>query len=167
MEEGKAIPQSHVQEVNHDAVRPSFGAKLKAYFRKWCPPAIPALEGLASGSPQEWRNLANKDNGIYVAFPKISQDGVHDSTLKIQSLTLSNPTATLFHLEQDALLTNHDKYYPRLDTFNASLSVSSAEEDRPYAYVQLPAVHATETTTTYIDQDVQITDMDLFVDYNT
>lgn len=131
------------------------------------PPAIPALEGLASGSPQEWRNLANKDNGIYVAFPKISQDGVHDSTLKIQSLTLSNPTATLFHLEQDALLTNHDKYYPRLDTFNASLSVSSAEEDRPYAYVQLPAVHATETTTTYIDQDVQITDMDLFVDYNT
>ncbi len=35
MEEEKAIPQSHVQEVHNDAVRPSFGAKLKAHFRKW------------------------------------------------------------------------------------------------------------------------------------
>ncbi|KAL8928815.1 MAG: hypothetical protein Q9208_001593 [Pyrenodesmia sp. 3 TL-2023] len=139
MEEGKSLPQSHVQEVNNDAVRPSFGAKLKAHFRKW----------------------------IYVAVPRISQDGVNDSILEIQSLTLSNPTATSFHLEQDALLTNHNKYHPRLDAFNASLSVGGAEEEKPYAYIQLPAVHATETTTTHIDQVVQITDMDAFVDYNT
>ncbi len=114
------------------------------------------------------KNLANKNNRIYVAFPKISQDGVNDSTLEIQSLTLSNPTPTSFHLEQDALLTNHNKYHPRLDAFNASLSVGGgAGEDKPYAYVQLPAVHATETTTTHVDQDVQITDMDAFVEYNT
>ncbi|KAL8898593.1 MAG: hypothetical protein Q9207_006626, partial [Kuettlingeria erythrocarpa] len=177
MEEEKAIPQSHVQEVHNDAVRPSFGAKLKAHFRKWwwlhlivfiasTLIIVLCLPGMTNR--HEGKNLANKNNRIYVAFPRISQDGVNDSTLEIQSLTLSNPTPTSFHLEQDALLTNHNKYHPRLDAFNASLSVGGgAGEDKPYAYVQLPAVHATETTTTHVDQDVQITDMDAFVDYNT
>ncbi|KAL9012824.1 MAG: hypothetical protein Q9173_002433 [Seirophora scorigena] len=96
----------------------------------------------------------------------ISQDGVNDSGLETQSLRLSNPSPNSFHLEQDALLTNHDKYHPRLDALNASLSVGDSE-DKPYAYIELPAVHATETAITHIDQDVQITDMDAFIDYNT
>ncbi|KAI4194170.1 MAG: hypothetical protein LQ346_003750 [Caloplaca aetnensis] len=159
MEEEKAAPQSHVQEVPNDAPRPSFGAKLKAHFRKWW--WLHLIFFIAS-------TLIIVLCLIYVAFPRISQDGVNDSTLEIQSLTLSNPTPTSFHLEQDALLTNHNKYHPRLDAFNASLSVGGgAGEDKPYAYVQLPAVHATETATTHVDQDVQITDMDAFVDYNT
>ncbi|KAL8925629.1 MAG: hypothetical protein Q9172_002133 [Xanthocarpia lactea] len=103
---------------------------------------------------------------IYVAVPRMSQDGVNESTLEIQSLELSRPTADSFHLRQTAKLTNHHRYHPRLDAFNASLSVEGAE-DKPYAYVQLPAVHATETTFTHVDQEVQITDMDAFIDYNT
>lgn len=103
---------------------------------------------------------------VYVAFPHIAQNGINDSTLEIQSLTLSNPTPNSFHLQQTAKLTNHNRYHPRLDAFNASLSVGGAEA-KPYAYIELPAVHATETTYTNIDQEVQITDMDAFIDYNT
>lgn len=103
---------------------------------------------------------------VYVAFPRISQNGVNDSTLEIQSLTLSNPTPNSFHLEQTAKLKNPSRYHPNLDRFNASLAVGSSP-NKPYAYVELPAVHATKETTTHVDQEVQITDMDAFIDYNT
>ncbi|KAL9028166.1 MAG: hypothetical protein Q9196_003428 [Gyalolechia fulgens] len=35
MEEGKAVPQSHVQELYGERPKPGFGAKLKAHFKKW------------------------------------------------------------------------------------------------------------------------------------
>ncbi|KAI4130238.1 MAG: hypothetical protein LQ338_001853 [Usnochroma carphineum] len=157
MEEGKAIPQSHVKEVGSEGGRRSFGAKLKAHLRKWW--WLHLIFFIAS-------TLIIVLCLVYVGFPRISQDGVNDSTLEIQSLTLSNPTPDSFHLEQDALLTNHNRYHPRLDAFNASLSVGGSE-DKPYAYVELPAVHATDTTTTHVNQDVQIVNMDAFVDYTT
>ncbi|KAI4250358.1 MAG: hypothetical protein L6R42_008741 [Xanthoria sp. 1 TBL-2021] len=103
---------------------------------------------------------------VYFTFPHIAQNGIKNPTIEIQSLTLSNPSATSFHLQQIAKFTNHNKYHPKLNAFNASLSVGGAE-DKPYAYIQLPAVHATETTYTNIDQEVQITDMDAFINYNT
>ncbi|KAL8811072.1 MAG: hypothetical protein Q9223_007611 [Gallowayella weberi] len=157
MEQEKTFPQSEVQEVAIEGGKQGFGAKLKAHFRRYW-----------------WLHLISFVVStliivlclIYVAFPRISQDGVNKSTLEIQSLTLSNPTATSFHLEQTARLTNHNRYHPRLDAFNASLSVGGAE-DRTFAYIQLPAVHAAETTYTHVDQDVQITDMPAFIDYNT
>ncbi|KAL8885457.1 MAG: hypothetical protein Q9215_006697, partial [Flavoplaca cf. flavocitrina] len=139
MEEGKSHPQSDVREVTSEGRKQSFGAKLKAHFKRFC---------------------------VYVAFPRIAQNGINDSTLEIESLTLSNPNPNSFHLQQTAKLTNHNRYHPRLDAFNASLSVGGAE-NKPYAYIELPAVHATETTYTNIDQEVQITDMDAFIDYNT
>ncbi|KAL8788554.1 MAG: hypothetical protein Q9213_001627 [Squamulea squamosa] len=157
MEESKTLPQSDVREITSEKGKRSFGAKLKAHFRRFW-----------------WLHLIFFISStliivlclVYVAFPRISQDGVSDSTLEIQSLELSNPTANSFHLKQTAKLTNHNKYHPRLDAFNASLSVGGAE-DKPYAYIQLPEVHATETTYTHVDQEVQITDMDAFIDYNT
>ncbi|KAL8721541.1 MAG: hypothetical protein Q9225_001795 [Loekoesia sp. 1 TL-2023] len=157
MEEGKGVPQSHVRELEGERPKPGFGAKLKAHFRRWW--WLHLIFFIAS-------TLIIVLCVVYVAFPRISQDGVNDSTLEIQSLTLSNPASDSFHLEQTALLTNHNNYHPRLDAFNASLSVGGSE-DKPFAYVELPAVHATETATTHIDQDVQIVNLDAFIDYNT
>ncbi|KAL8774247.1 MAG: hypothetical protein Q9209_000998 [Squamulea sp. 1 TL-2023] len=157
MEESKTLPQSDVREITSEKGKRSFGAKLKAHFRRfWW---LHLIIFIAS-------TLIIVLCLVYVAIPRISQDGVNESTLEIQSLELSNPTANSFHLKQTAKLTNHNKYHPRLDAFNASLSVGGAE-DRPYAYVELPKVHATETTYTHVDQEVQITDMDAFIDYNT
>ncbi|KAL8678790.1 MAG: hypothetical protein Q9186_004900 [Xanthomendoza sp. 1 TL-2023] len=158
MEQEKTFPQSHVQEVASDGEKQGFGAKLKAHLRRYW--WLHLIFFIAS-------TLIIVLCLIYVAFPRIAQDGVNKATLEIQSLTLSNPTPTSFHLSQTAKLTNHNKYHPRLDAFNASLSVGGAEEDKPFAYIQLPAVHATETTYTHVDQDVQIIDMPAFIEYNT
>ncbi|KAI4266144.1 MAG: hypothetical protein LQ337_008883 [Flavoplaca oasis] len=157
MEEGKSLPQSDVREITSQGRKQSFGAKLKAHFKRfWW---LHLILFIAS-------TLIIVLCLVYVAFPHIAQNGINDSTLEIQSLTLSNPTPNSFHLQQTAKLTNHNRYHPRLDAFNASLSVGGAEA-KPYAYIELPAVHATETTYTNIDQEVQITDMDAFIDYNT
>lgn len=102
---------------------------------------------------------------IYVAFPHISQNGIDDSTLEIQSLTLSDPTPESFHLEQTSIVGNDNNYHPRLDAFNVSLSVDGPEI-KPYAYVELPAIHATTKATSYVNQTVKITDLDAFMSYN-
>ncbi len=36
----------------------------------------------------------------------------------------------------------------------------------PYAYIEVPAVHAKAQATTVVDQDVTITDLDAFIEYN-
>ncbi|KAL8740619.1 MAG: hypothetical protein Q9190_006702 [Brigantiaea leucoxantha] len=152
--EDKGPSQTYVEEVN-GAKKPGFGTKVKQHYKKFW-----------------WLHLGFFIAStliivlcvVYVAFPKTAQDGVNKSSLEIQSLTLSNPTPNSFHLEQTAVLKNHNRYHPRLDAFNASLAI---EGGKPYAYIELPAVHATETATTHIDQDVQITDLDAFSDYTT
>ncbi|KAL8940997.1 MAG: hypothetical protein Q9211_002002 [Gyalolechia sp. 1 TL-2023] len=156
MEEGKAVPQSHVQELYGERPKPGFGAKLKAHFKKWWWLHLIVFIG---------STLIIVLCLVYVAFPKIAQDGVNNSILEIQNLIFTNPTPNSFHLEQTAVLTNHNKYHPRLDAFNASLSVGGSE-DRPFAYVEIPAVHATETATTHLEQEVQIVDLEAFTDYN-
>ncbi|KAL9584810.1 MAG: hypothetical protein Q9212_001893 [Teloschistes hypoglaucus] len=157
MEQEKGIPQSHVQEVDTEGRKQGFGAKVKAHLRKWW--WLHLIFFIAS-------TLIIVLCLVYVAFPRISQNGVNDSTIEIQSLTLSNPAPNSFHLEQTAKLTNPSKYHPNLERFNASLAVGSSP-DKPYAYVELPAVHATKETTTHVDQELQITDMDAFINYNT
>jgi hypothetical protein len=78
-------------------------------------------------------------------------------------LILSNPTADSFHLKQTSVLENNSQYHPQLDAFNASLSLDGG---KPYAYIQIPQVHATKLATTIVDQDVQITDLHAFTEYN-
>lgn len=101
-----------------------------------------------------------------MAFPRISQDGIDDSTLEMQSLTVSDPTPESFHLEQTAIVGNDNHYHPRLDAFNVSLSLDGPD-DKPYAYIELPAIHATTKATSYVNQTVKITDPDAFMNYNS
>ena len=76
---------------------------------------------------------------------------------------LSNPTPDSFHLVQTSVIGNGSPYHPNLDAFNASLSLDGRA---PYAYIEIPQVHATAQATTIVDQDVSITDLDAFTDYN-
>ena len=107
---------------------------------------------------------ANALSRIYVGFPNIAQDGINDSSLQIQSIVLTDPTPNSFHLEQTAIIGSNNSYHPHLDAFNASLGLDGA--DAPYAYVELPAIHATKEATSYVNQTVQITNSDAFDEYN-
>lgn len=62
------------------------------------------------------------------------------------------------------MIGNGSPYHPNLDAFNASLSLDG---DKPYAYIEIPHVHATPQATTRVDQDVSIIDLAAFTDYTT
>lgn len=68
-----------------------------------------------------------------------------------------------FHLLQNATVGNPTQYYPRLDAFNVTLALDGGA---PNAEVELPEIIASRYTTSIIDQDVTITDMDAFIAYN-
>ena len=84
------------------------------------------------------------------------------STLAIESLILSAPSATSFHLYQNTTITNPSDYHPNLDAFNASISLHGRP---PYGYIIIPKVHATAHATSIVDQDVKITDEGAFEEY--
>ena len=79
---------------------------------------------------------------------------------------LSNPTPDSFHLKQTAIIGNKSPYHPRLDAFNASLSLAGPTI-KPYAYVEIPVIFASDPATTIIDQDVKITDINQFNIYTS
>jgi len=81
----------------------------------------------------------------------------------VTSIVLSNPSETAFHLHQVSTSLNDSPYHPHLDAFNASLAL---EGSSPYAYVTIPAIDAEANSTVIVDQDVAITDLKAFTDYN-
>ena len=80
-------------------------------------------------------------------------------------MEISDPTPNSFHLKEKFIIGNHNTYHPRLDAFNVSLSSHGTR--KPYTFVELPAIHATEEVTSYVDQTVQIFDVEAFTAYNT
>ena len=100
---------------------------------------------------------------IFVAAPRISQNDINKSTLAVNSLVLTNPSPTSFHLLQNSTVENLSSYHPQLDAFNASLSLDGQP---PYAYVEIPHIHATRDAISMVDQDVTITDAEAFSAYN-
>ena len=87
---------------------------------------------------------------------------MNKSTLVVNSLELSNPTPTSFHLKQNSTVGNKSSYHPNLDAFNATLALRGS---KPFASVQIPKLHATEEAISIVDQDVTITDVDAFGEY--
>lgn len=147
-----------VEEVGSATSHPppptTIGTKVKAHFRRWW-----------------WVHLILFLIGVivvsvllcYIAFPRIAQDDINKSTLTVNSLELSNPTSTSFHLKQNSTIVNNTPYHPQLDAFNVSLSLHGGN---PYAIVELPHLHATQSGSNLIDQDVSVTDLAAFTAYN-
>ncbi|KAL2047328.1 hypothetical protein N7G274_001349 [Stereocaulon virgatum] len=150
---GKAEDMGHVEEIGPSG-KHGFGLKLKAHLRRFWWLYLILFVACT---------LILVFCLLYVAFPHISQHNINDSTLTIQSLVLLNPTPDSFHLVQTSVVGNGSPYHPNMDAFNASLSLDGAA---PYAYVEIPQIHATAQATTVVDQDVKITDLDAFNAYN-
>ncbi|MCJ1284287.1 hypothetical protein MMC26_003618 [Xylographa opegraphella] len=101
---------------------------------------------------------------VYVGFPHITQSGIDNSTLNITSVSIANPTESSFFINQASLITSSSAYHPQLDAFNASLSLLG---QAPYAYVTIPAIHATATATADVNQVVQIANLSAFAAFTT
>ncbi|CAG8898753.1 unnamed protein product [Penicillium egyptiacum] len=134
----------------------SFGARLAAHFKKWW--WVHLIIFIACF-------LIILLPVVYVAYPKIAQDAVNDSTLDITEMILSDPTPESFHLEQRQVLGSDSPYHPQIYAFNSAVSLAGAPD--PFAYVNVPAVKSKDGAEIHFEQKVDLTDASAFGDYTT
>lgn len=101
---------------------------------------------------------------VYVGYPNIAQDDVNDSTLKVKSISITDPTPDSFHLNQTQILGTDSVFHPHFYEFNASASLSGS--DKPFTVVQIPPMKANDGTVINVDQDVKL-EGDGFGDFAT
>lgn len=141
--------------MNLESQSTSFQKKLIPHLRKWLWAYVIAL---LLGTLLFTLIL------LYAVYPQIAQSNLNNaSSLTVTELVLSNPSATGFHLFQNATVFNNAPYHPQLDAFNATLALKGG---KPYASIEIGHLHAEPTTVTVVDQDVIITDLDAFTTYN-
>ena len=102
-------------------------------------------------------------SSIYVAYPKMAQSNVNDSTLHVTSESILNPAPDAFDLDLTSELESSSKYHPDLDAFEASLYLQ--DSDVPFASFNTPAMKANNGTVTHVKQRVEIQNQTEFTRY--
>jgi hypothetical protein len=100
-------------------------------------------------------------------LPKIAQHDVNRAELSMEEQIVTNPRPDIVHIKMRNKVINHSLFTPMLDKFNASLFLENTEPNiKPFAYIEIPAVHAIKLTYTDVEQEMPIADMDQFIAYN-
>jgi len=150
--------KSGVMETTTSSVpaKQSFGARTARHYKKWwwVHLIIFVIVVLVVALPV-----------VYVAYPKIAQSDVSDSTLSISSMILSNPTPEGFHLNQVQTIGSHSTYHPQIYAFDAAVSLVGAAA--AFATVHVPGVKSKDGAEIEISQDVDLSDATAFGDYAT
>ncbi|KAJ5970500.1 uncharacterized protein N7479_000418 [Penicillium vulpinum] len=141
--------------VNQAPVKKSFGARLAAHFKKWW--WVHLIIFIACF-------LIILLPIVYVAYPKIAQSAVNDSTLDITEMIISNPTPESFQLEQRQVLGTHSSYHPEIYSFDSEVSLAGADS---FAHVTVPAVKSKDGAEIHFEQKVNLTDAPAFTEYTT
>lgn len=106
---------------------------------------------------------------VYVAMPKIAQDGVNDSSLTFTDLAFLNPTPNTVTLTQKGILNSPSRYTPTLDAFNASLWLvtNGTFAATPFMTIPMPKIHALHprSNVSVNGEVVTVTDLDQLTDY--
>ncbi|KAJ5154717.1 uncharacterized protein N7500_010156 [Penicillium coprophilum] len=141
--------------VNPTPVKKSFGARLAAHFKKWW--WVHLIIFIACF-------LIILLPVVYVAYPKIAQDGITDSTLEIREMIITNPTPESFHLEQRQIIGTHSSFHPQIYEFDSAVSLGGAA--KPFAHVTVPPVKSKDGAELHFEQKVDLSDAAAFKDYN-
>lgn len=104
---------------------------------------------------------------LYVAFPNKAQDQVNDARLEITEQEIYDPTPDSFGLRQTAVTYSDSDDHPTLDEFEAALFLESTLPDiEPFGYITIPRKKYEDKTVVEIDQNVEITSLEQFTQYN-
>ncbi|KAJ5670730.1 uncharacterized protein N7477_006093 [Penicillium maclennaniae] len=97
---------------------------------------------------------------VYVAYPKIAQHDVNDSTLNITSMVISNPTPESFNLMQTQVIGSHSSFHPKIYAFEAVVSLLGAA--LPFATVDVPSVTSSDGAKLVVEQTVDLSNASAF-----
>lgn len=100
-----------------------------------------------------------------MAYPKIAQGDVNDSTLNITSMVISNPTPDSFNLMQTQVIGTHSSFHPKIYAFEAAVSLVGAAV--PFATVNVPSVQSKDGAELVVEQTVDLSSASAFGGYAT
>lgn len=100
-----------------------------------------------------------------MAYPKIAQHDVNDSTLNITSMVISNPTPESFSLMQTQVIGSHSSFHPKIYAFEAAVSLLGAAV--PFATVNVPSVKSNDGAKLIVEQTVDLSNASAFGGYAT
>ncbi|KAJ5683516.1 hypothetical protein N7462_006681 [Penicillium macrosclerotiorum] len=134
----------------------SFGARIGAHFKKWWWLHLIVLVIII---------LVVVLPVIYVAYPKIAQRDVNDSTLNITSMSITDPKPESFVLNQTQVIGSHSSYHPQIYAFEAAVSLAGAAS--AFTTVKVPAVKSKDGAQVDVSQTVDLSNATAFGDFAT
>lgn len=78
-------------------------------------------------------------------------------------MSLENPAPDSFDLELTSVFHTGSSYHPDLDTFNGSLQLENS--NIPFAYLDIPALKASDGAESHLTQHVQIANLTEYTKY--
>ncbi|KAJ5179035.1 hypothetical protein N7492_002245 [Penicillium capsulatum] len=132
----------------------SFGARVGAHWKKWwwLYLIVFIIVVLVVVLPV-----------VYVAYPKIAQRDVTDSSLNITSMVISDPKPDSFRLNQTQIIRTDSAFHPKIYAFDAVVSLLGAAV--PFTTVRVPAVKSKDGAGVEVAQVVSLSDVGAFGDY--
>jgi hypothetical protein len=100
--------------------------------------------------------------------PAIAQHDINHATLVLRSQAAVNPTPDSVQIQMTTESHSSSHYHPRLDAFRAALFLEDTEPNIvPFAYLNIPSITAGANVTIYIQQEMEIIDIEQFGRYNS
>jgi hypothetical protein len=109
--------------------------------------------------------LTTRSQSVYVGYPNIAQDDINDSTLRVESMVISDPKPESFQLDQKQTIGSGSVFHPKIYEFEAEVSLQGSP---PFATATVPeVVSAKDNTPVHIQQRLDLTDPDQFAAFST
>lgn len=103
---------------------------------------------------------------IFVGVPKIAQSKMDDAELEIQGVNIIDTTSDSYTMEINSTIETDGSIHADVAAFEGNLYLEDLEGHVPFATINFPATTADKHQIVNVTQEVTITDMDAFIDYN-
>ncbi|EFQ99834.1 hypothetical protein MGYG_02846 [Nannizzia gypsea CBS 118893] len=145
----------HNIETIDSVPRASLGSRIGAFCRRfwWLLLIILAVVVLVIVLPI-----------VFVAYPKLAQEDVTDSTLTIADMQTTNPRPDALHVKVTQVIGSKSKYHPTLDPFDAKVYLEGQQD--AFMTLNTPEVKADDGVKAIIDQEVPIENSDAFAEFS-
>ncbi|KAL4780816.1 hypothetical protein BJX76DRAFT_33699 [Aspergillus varians] len=144
-----------VEEVPVGAAKRTFGARLKAHFKKWWWAHLIAFAAIV---------LIIALPVVYVGYPRIAQGDINDSTLTVESMQIRDPAPDGFHLNQRQVIGSSSAWKPKIFAFDADVSLLGSSK---FATVRVPDTRGRDGYVVNIDQRLNLTNAEEFSGFST
>lgn len=103
---------------------------------------------------------------IFVGVPKIAQSKINDAELEIQGVNIIDTTSDSYTMEINSTIETDGGIHADVDGFKGDLYLEDLEPHTPFATIDFPDTTADKHQVVNVTQEIKITNMDAFIDYN-